>query len=244
MPIPALIIALAALTGPAQTPPPERDQIVVRGHSWAPFISPMGEPFRAHAVTDNTLAIWFHQADRNRDGWLTVDEMQADAGRFFATLDGNGDREIEPDELIDYEWEVAPDVQVNARTRKSPAEAVAAKAREAASGKAPPTEDALNDVGRRLRNERRDDGLQGAARYALLNIPEPVAAADSNFDRDVSLSEFEAAAARRFQLLDSGSDGKIALADLEQQLASAMAAGRSHKRGKKDPDARIATPLQ
>ncbi len=75
-------------------------------------------------------------------------------------------------------------------------------------------------------------------------MPEPVAAADTNFDRDVTLREFEAAAAARFQLLDSGSDGKIALADLEQQLASAMAAGRAHKRGKKDPDARIGTPLQ
>ncbi|MES2147438.1 MAG: hypothetical protein V4491_06270, partial [Pseudomonadota bacterium] len=45
MPIPALMIALAALAGPA-APPPANDQIIVRGHSWAPFISPMGEPFR------------------------------------------------------------------------------------------------------------------------------------------------------------------------------------------------------
>ena len=33
--------------------------ITVTGHAWAPFISPMGEPFRAHSPTDDTLADWF-----------------------------------------------------------------------------------------------------------------------------------------------------------------------------------------
>ena len=42
----------------------------------APFISPMGEPFRARQG-DDALADWFAQADRNHDGCLTVDEMQA-----------------------------------------------------------------------------------------------------------------------------------------------------------------------
>ena len=65
--------------------------ITVVGHAWAPFISPMGEPFRARSTADDTLARWFQQADRNHDGVLTVDEMQADAGRFFATLDENND---------------------------------------------------------------------------------------------------------------------------------------------------------
>src|SRR3954451_21616122 len=87
--------------------------IVVRGHAWAPFISPMGEPFRAHSVSDDTFANWFYQADRNRDGMLTPDEMQADADRFFAKLDSNHDGEIDPDELVQYEWEIAPEIQVN-----------------------------------------------------------------------------------------------------------------------------------
>ena len=57
--------------------------------------------------------------------------------------------------------------------------------------------------------------LQGAARYGLLNIPEPVAAADTDFDRGVSLAEFRFAAVRRFQLLDSTRSGAIRLDQFE-----------------------------
>src|SRR6185369_1712354 len=100
-----LLLMLAAQVAPAAP-------INVTGHAWAPFISPMGEPFRAKTVTDDTLADWFYQADRNRDGVLTVDEMQADADRFFAILDSDHDGEIGPTEIAYYEWEIAPDIQV------------------------------------------------------------------------------------------------------------------------------------
>ena len=36
----------------------------------------------------------------------------------------------------------------------------------------------------------------------LLNIPEPVAAADTDFNRAITLEEFRQAAIERFQLLD------------------------------------------
>ena len=36
----------------------------------------------------------------------------------------------------------------------------------------------------------RFDGLQGAARYGLLNIPQPVAGADADFNRAITLDEF------------------------------------------------------
>src|SRR5690348_7357359 len=88
-------------------PTPDTRPIMVTGHAWAPFISPMGEPFRAHTPTDDTLADWFTQADRNRDGSLTPAEMQADAERFFAKLDTDHNGEIDPDELAHYEYDVA-----------------------------------------------------------------------------------------------------------------------------------------
>ena len=110
--IAAFLFAVAA----ADEPP-----ITVKAYPWAPFISPMGEPFRARSTADDTLAKWFVQADRNHDGLVTPDEMQADAERFFATLDKNHDHEIEPEELVHYEWEVAPEIQVNSRTRRPPA---------------------------------------------------------------------------------------------------------------------------
>src|SRR5579884_3043471 len=161
------LIAIAAL---GAKPVQEESPITVTAHPWAPFISPMGEPFRAHSTSDDTLAAWFRKADRNNDGKLTVDEMVADAERFFATLDTNHDGQIDPDELNHYEWDVAPEIQVNSRTRRRPGEAVPLAA---ANG---------NDEDLRGKRHRRsDDGdsalglngaLQGAARYGLLNIPE------------------------------------------------------------------------
>src|SRR3982750_3540122 len=118
MPLPALIVPILAVAAAAQVSP--STPIMVTGHAWAPFISPMGEPFRARTRADDTLANWFRQADRNHDGLLTADEMQADAERFFATLDANQDGEIDPDELVHYEWEVAPDIQLMSRTLRAP----------------------------------------------------------------------------------------------------------------------------
>ena len=73
------------------------------------------------------IARWFGQADRNRDGMLTADEMQADADRFFARLDSNHDGQIDPEELKTYEWEIAPDVQVNSNWKRPRGETAAAK---------------------------------------------------------------------------------------------------------------------
>ena len=44
-------------------------------------------------------------------GSCTLEEMQKDAERFFATLDLNHDGEIDPDEITHYENVVAPEVR-------------------------------------------------------------------------------------------------------------------------------------
>src|SRR5438270_11427695 len=104
-----IIAILPGLIAAVKPEPP----INVVGHAWAPFISPMGEPFRARSATDDTLARWFNQADRNHDGQLTPDELRSDADRFFTLLDVDGNGEIEPEELVNYEWELAPDIQLD-----------------------------------------------------------------------------------------------------------------------------------
>jgi Ca2+-binding EF-hand superfamily protein len=242
MPFPAIalpILAAAAAQGVVTPSTP----VVVTGHAWAPFISPMGEPFRAHTPADDTLADWFRQADRNHDGGLTADEMQADAERFFATLDTNHDGEIVPDELVHYEWEVAPDIQVMSRTRPLPgAPRPTAQKSDSEHG---------DGLGRwRAGASDEDDailgtagGLQGAARYGLLNMPEPVAAADTNFDRGISLGEFKEAAAARFQLLDKQRAGKLALQELQAMRPAPPTADGREKRQKNAPDTRVGNPL-
>ena len=156
---------------------------------------------------------------------LTADEMHADAERFFAILDSNHDGQIDPEELDVYELEIAPEIQVNSRWKRSPQAAAEAK----------PGKD--HDRGDRKRR-RADDyvdgyqlhGLQGAARYGLLNIPQPVASADADFNRGITLDEFRRAATHRFKLLDSKRDGRLTLPELEARLPTRPTASGYVKR--------------
>jgi hypothetical protein len=197
--------------------------VVVTGSAWAPFISPMGEPFRSRAAGDDTVARWFAEADANADGRLSQAEMEADAARFFATLDTDNDRQILPEELVAYEWQTAPEIQVNARWRD-------------------PRGAGRSTRGKDPRNSYDPQGLQGAARYALLNIPQPVASADADFNRAITIEEFRSAAARRFGLLDRNSDRQLDLAELRSQLPPLR--GDQRRTKKDDPDPRIGTPVK
>jgi Ca2+-binding EF-hand superfamily protein len=249
--MPLAAFTLAILTAAIQSPAPQSDPILVTGHVWAAFISPMGEPFRPHAPGDDTLADWFRQADSNHDGVLTVAEMQADADRFFATLDADHDGEIDPDELTHYEWEIAPDIQVMSRTRRAAGDTSATMRRAGAERgrtdgqwrRGASDEDDVGRDGALGRGGGMDGGLQGAARYALLNIPEPVASADTDFDRGITLSEFRQAAVARFQLLDSKHQGKLSLSQLEALRATMLAAGRARKRPNDAVDTRVGNTL-
>ena len=214
----------------------EEEPITVKAYPWAPFISPMGEPFRAVATGEAPISRWFGQADRNRDGIITTDEMQADADRFFRRLDDNGDGQIDPEEIIVYEWEIAPEIQVNSEWRRTRTQAAA--------------EPRVNADRGRGDGKRRDDehdgyrvnGLQGAARYALLNIPQPVTSADADFNRLITLAEFRQTASYRFKLLDTQGLGRLTLQELEVRLPT-RPKGRRAKPRKDAPDSRIGVPV-
>lgn len=230
--IAALLLPLLASASHAAAP---TDGITVTGHAWAPFISPMGEPFRARTAADDTFLLWFHQADRDGDGVLTPAEMQADADRFFGKLDLDHNGEIDPEELIQYEWQLAPEIQVGMRRVRAPGEPKSTKPDR-------PGNEQVGIAGYAPGGSRRDKdaGPQGAARYALLNIPEPVAAADADFNRGISLAEFRAAAQARFQLLDTAHAERISLAQLRAQLPLP---GAKLKHRPDETDSRIGNPL-
>ena len=214
-----ILILMLALTAQSAVPEP----ITVVGSAWAPFISPMGEPFRSRAAGDDTLAKWFAQADRDSNGSMNLTEMEADALRFFAELDTDSNRQILPEELVSYEWQTAPEIQVNSRWRDPRGEERSTRGREPRSSYDP-------------------RGLQGAARYALLNIPQPVAAADTNLDRAVTMDEFRQAAGNRFQLLDKNHDQSLDLAELRGQLPPTR---KGERRAKQDePDKRLGTTVK
>jgi Ca2+-binding EF-hand superfamily protein len=232
MPLPALVLLAALAAAPQGSP------IVVTGRGGVPFISPMGEPIRARTPNEDTLARWFYQVDRNRDGFLTPDELVADAQRYFAILDTNNDGQIDPDELAHYEWTIAPEIQVNSRLRR---------AREPGEKPDKADTDPSGGDGDHARRQRPSDrnnvdyGPQGAARYALLNIPEPIAQADADLNRSISLQEFRQAALDRFQLLDKQHAGRLTLQQLETMKP--VLTGKRRKHRDDDPDDRIGVPL-
>jgi Ca2+-binding EF-hand superfamily protein len=203
MPLAPLLFLLAATQAPA-TPAPAALPSTGGRHWGRLFISPMGEPFRADRGSD-PLATWFTQADRNHDGYVTLDEMQADAERFFASLDTNHDGEIDPDEINHYESAIAPEIS------------------DAPHYDMDGTGDAEGGHGRGGHgghhrggaSPRENETHQGAARFGLLDLPEPVSSADADFNRGVSLNEFRQAAGQRFLALDLDHTGKLSLAELE-----------------------------
>ena len=218
MPLPTLIVPLLLSAALAEDAP-----ITVKAYPWAPFISPMGEPFRSHTAGEAPIAGWFAKADANHDGSLTADEMLADADRFFKKLDGDQDGRIDREEMKTYEWEIAPEIQVNSDWRRP---------RGGGSWKQP--DDAHDGY--------HASGLQGAARYGVLNLPQPVAGADADYNRIVTLAEFRQAASYRFTLLAGQEQGRIGLAELEERLPI-RPKGKRAKRKKDEKDTRIGLPL-
>jgi Ca2+-binding EF-hand superfamily protein len=169
----------------------------------------MGEPFFGRVPGEDGLIIWFNQADRNHDGMITLDEMTADADRFFQVLDRNHDGEIDPDD-IDYYEQAVPQIRAQTMITTSTTPG--------------------GDI------EEHADSETSAGRLGLLQIPEPVASADSNFNRGVSPQEFRDAAVKRFQLLDGDHTGKLTLPDLQsiRRAASTYAKRRPVQPGASD----------
>ncbi len=57
-------------------------------------------------------------------------------------------------------------------------------------------------------------GLQGAARFGLLNDPQPIRSADFNLDYRVTLAEYERKARETFARLDANHDGVLRVSEL------------------------------
>lgn len=211
--LPLLLPLAAAVQASAAAAAPPASAIRHRGM----FISPMGEPFRSSSRDDDTLANWFRQADQDHDGRLTLEEMQQDAERFFSVLDVNHDGEIDPDEITHYENIIAPEISSGPHFEvvSSAGAAPEGGGRRGSGGHHRGGGAHHGGGGGGFRNNSGGEFDRGAARFGLLDLPEPVASADANFNRGVSLAEFRDAAGQRFLALDLDHHGYLTLAGLE-----------------------------
>lgn len=214
---PLILLVAAAVAQPAPPAPQSVPRYVPSGPGGRLFISPMGEPFRPRSRDDHPLADWFNQADTNHDGYLTVGEMVKDAERFFAVLDLNHDGEIDPDEITHYEEVIAPEIRSGPNYAMELAGDSGGGERygHGHGGGGGHRGRGGNGGERYKARGGAEDMHQGAARYGLLNLPEPVVAADTDFNRGVSLNEFRQAAVQRFVALDIDHHGRLTLPELE-----------------------------
>lgn len=206
--------------GEGGAPPPSGPQL---------FISPAGEPFRAPHGAPYPIADWFNGADTNHDGALTRDEFVADAVRFFNVVDTDHNGVIDGFEVAYYEQRIAPEIIGGAAPggmRRGP--------RGLGGGQ----EDGPSDDDMSPSHRQRQQGtnvLQGASLYGLIAEPEPVMAADGNFDRRITKDEAIKAAKTRFALLDTDKDGLLKLAELPKTPAQGGMRPGAGKGGKGGP---------
>ncbi len=204
-------MAGAAMAAARPTPPPPYKPPEL-------FLSPSGEPFRATAKAPDPLETWFDQADTGHLGYLDRAEFRADALRFFKRLDTDGDGVIDGFEVADYEHKLVPELA--AWTEGIPI-------RDTDDHDDGPHHSSGQGGHAGARGDHHGDAHR-AAIAQLLGDPEPVMAADLNFDSHITLAEWTEVTDERFDALDKAKTGKLTLEELRDQLARKMPPDHSH----------------
>ena len=220
--IPILALALAfAARASAQD---------MEGRRGSLFISPCGWPYRAAPGDPYPVVVWFTAVDRDHDGYLEKSELRAEAATFFGFLDSNHDGVIDIDEVNAYERVLVPEILRGRPQAAAGAQIFLAQMGGGGGGGG----HAGRHRGAPKSPSRTPDAVQsemvGAAPYGLLAEPEPVTAADTEFNGRITLAEFLAAADRRFDVLDIKQTGKIAFEDLPKTAVQAHARSEGHRR--------------
>jgi hypothetical protein len=207
------------------------------------FLSPAGQPFHAAAGEPYPVAKWFAQADRDHDGRISREEFRADFEAFFRTVDANHDGVIDSFELDDYEHKIAPEILsvlerpgVEAPSTQNDGEIGQGQTggergghRHHGDGPQELDAPARQDGGPVGQNSTLKLSALGASAYSLLDVSEPVASADADFDGKVTLAEFLAAADRRFDQLDTKRLGYLTLQSLPRTPDQVAVEGQKPK---------------
>jgi hypothetical protein len=229
----ALLATAATQTLPALPAEPDRPYREFRQQV---FIAPSGEPFRAAQDAPYPVAEWFARADANHDGRLTEAEFTADFVRFCASLDVNHDGVIDAEEIDRYETTIAPEVHASDFGGGGPG---AGERRGGGGGR----HGGHRGGGRGGGDEGRESSgssarpvgsygnrPQGAGRFDLLGLPEPVSAMDTDFRARIGRQDVLDAAGVRFGALDTQHHGYLTLGDLPETAAQSRRKGFNGRR--------------
>ena len=172
------------------------------------YLSLMGEPFRSGQNGEDPFDQWFKLADQDGDGAISRLEFRGDAEAFFTALDANEDKVIDADEMASYEQLApgrtraagggAPEVSSNRPKAKSSTPVDKGQVAVVTTGDAP--------------SATRIHPGGGPVNYS--EVPQPVAMADLNLDRRVTLEEFRKTAGKRFTNYDVDQDGRLTRKEL------------------------------
>lgn len=174
----------------------------------AVYLSLMGEPYWTNSAGEHPFDQWIKMADQDGDGAISSVEFRADAEAFFTSLDLDGDKIIDGDEMAKYE-QLAP-----GRTRAAGGGAVmpsSARPKPQASSSAGPGQVGIVASGDAPSATRIHPG---GGRINFAEVPQPVAMADANLDRRVTIAEFRKTADRRFGNYDVDKDGRLTRKEL------------------------------
>jgi len=202
------------------------------------FISPMGEPFRG----PDGFGAWLAGADADHDGAVTLQEFRADGERFFKLLDTDGNGFIDGFEMQAYERERVPEIATvgieegprgggffgGGRGRGGGGRRGGGGGTREGGG--PPGGQGGDKPQDAAPGVFRGAGRDGAARFSLLNIPQPVANCDEDGNGRVTLAEWNHAATRRFEMLDKAKTGRLTRDALRPPPAAGKAAADNKKR--------------
>jgi hypothetical protein len=207
------------------------------------FISPFGQPFRAKPGAPYPVTAWFKQADKNADGKIDHAEFMADAALFFDDLDVNKDGVLDGAEVQRYERRIAPEIlgfRVNVAGGRDLGGAGLHGGRlwlaqgggpgaQGVMGALPP--DAAPDPTGPKVPHSIDESHNGASPFSFFDQPEPVTAADLEFNGFIKKKNFLRLAGVHFTTLDRKELGYLTLEGLPKtHVQQVLERDARHKR--------------
>ncbi|AYC99465.1 hypothetical protein [Neorhizobium sp. NCHU2750] len=194
----AVLVAGAAIPAFAA---PERP---AHGHAGPHHMRPMGHPMGHGMMKDMLFIRLLKNADTNKDGKISKEEMTAYEDTLFTAIDANKDGAITRGELLDYKI-AQMEAFRKAHPRPEKADDKDHPDGPRADHKGPDGKGGPHGDFRHARWQHRGPGMGGDRLFRMI---------DENHDNKITKAEATAAGDKLFAMMDTNKDGVISIDDL------------------------------